>query len=86
MKRNFFGEARPANYDEICDAKNEIGADDFYAQIENVDDDGFGTAGWSANVFESMHGEDTFSTLAYADKEKLIADLKAAGITSIEEL
>jgi hypothetical protein len=87
MKHNMFGEPRPANYAEIIEALDETGrsGDECSADVEYADDQGE-FKGWTADVRDSESGDSVFGTLGYADKGDLLKDLKAAGITDINEL
>lgn len=89
MKRNMFGDPRPTGHAEIEEAMEELGIDadscTAKAQIEG-EDDGFGNTGWTADI-SGVDDEDEIieiATLAYPEKDTLIADLKAAGIKTIE--
>lgn len=84
-----FGDPRPKGQDEITESMNELGVDPSAARavIDSPNDDGHGGHGWSAEI--DAPGEDdemvNFATLAYETREELVADLKAVGITDIED-
>lgn len=87
MKHNIFGEPRPANYDEMTQALDEVGADasECCADIEYSDEEG-DFHGWTADVRDSNTGDSLFGTLGYADKGDLLKDLEALGITDVNEI
>lgn len=88
MKRNLFGDPRPKGSEEMIEAldEGEALADSVNAEISHSDEDGE-YSGWCAEVRDSDTGTEIFSTLGYGDdKAALIADLKAAGITEINEV
>lgn len=81
MKRNLFGEPLPKDLAEMQEVLNATDYDgsQINATVDHNDtDDDF--KGWSAEVRENENGEAIFSTLGYADKDKLISDLRALGI------
>lgn len=85
MRRNAFGDARPANYKEMIEALDERGAigDEVNASVEFNEGEGE-FSGWTAEVRFNDSGDEVFSTLGYPSKEKIIADLKIACIRDIE--
>lgn len=89
MQRNKFGEPRPSNFAEISEVFSETGKEPDYchATIEHEkDNDGFGNKGWVAEIRENESGETVLTTLAYPEKDDLIADLKAIGISDLDFL
>lgn len=82
MKRNAFGQPRPGTAEEIEAAFEETRADpsECNAEIEEVENDGFGNAGFSAEVRNNEDGASPFSTCAFTSRDELVAALTAAGI------
>lgn len=89
MKRSMFNDPRPKGHAEIVAAMDELAMDanSAEAMIDEPGEDGFGGHGWTAEVadYDAEDERQEFSTLAYDTKEELVADLKAAGITRIED-
>lgn len=70
---------------ELLEALEECDRDgsDFEAIVSyEEDNDGFGNKGWTAELIAE---EINFSTLAYDDKDALMSDLEACGISNISE-
>ena len=87
MKRNLFGDPRPANYDEIIEALDQRDADPIECNAElTFNEDEGDYHGWSAEVRDNATGNEVFTTLGYESKEALIRDLEAARITDYIEL
>jgi hypothetical protein len=87
MQHNFFGEPVPANYDEIVEAIFELEFDvtQIFAMIDYDEDVGSVYNGYTAEIrHNDEENERTFTTMGYADKQELIKDLHAAGITQID--
>lgn len=88
MKRSMFNDPRPKGHAEIVEAMDELGIDpsEARAMIDAPGPDGFDGHGWSAEIDAPVEDEiASFSTLAYDTKEELLADLKASGVTDIED-
>ena len=89
MKRSMFNDPRPIGHAEIVEAMDELGIDPSNARalIDEPGEDGFGNHGWSAEINAPDEKDEiqSFSTLAYPTKDQLLADIKAAGITDIED-
>lgn len=82
MRRTVFQDPRPASYSEImmAFAEREATGSEVVAQVEYVDDDGFGAAGWTAEVFRADNAEEVFITRAHDDRDELLGHLRDAGI------
>lgn len=84
-----FGHPCPKGHAEIVEAMDEFGAQphEIQVMIDEPGPDGFDGNGWSADLM-GITSEDVyfdFSTLAYDSKDELLADLKASGLTDIQE-
>jgi hypothetical protein len=79
MKRNFFGDPVPANFDEIEEALMEIDAvvETVAVLVEFNHEEGE-FHGFTATIDDESGS--AFTTLGYESKEQLINDLIAAGI------
>lgn len=85
MKRSMFGNPRPKGSDEIRQAMNELGIDPAMCdvEIEHEGSDGFGNAGYCAEIVYYPDEDDErieLNTLAYERREALVNDLIDAGI------
>lgn len=89
MQRTMFNDPRPKGHAEIVEALDERGLDASMslARIEEeTQDDGFGGTGFTAEIAgETEDDLIEVHTLAYESKDELLADLKAAGVTDIED-
>jgi hypothetical protein len=86
MKRNAFGQPRPATLDEIDEALGEVGLEAEEAQAIITDD----AEGPPPNCFFALishmdDGSREFETLAFPDKEALIEGLNGLGIVLIDD-
>jgi len=82
MKRNMFGDAQPANFEEISEAlfEKEWDVDDCVVIVEYLEEEApYG--GWTAEI---AGDNDIICTLGYADKETLLKDLRACGFRKID--
>ncbi|NTF18204.1 hypothetical protein G6L37_07275 [Agrobacterium rubi] len=82
MKRNVFGDAQPANFDELSDAmfEKEWEPQDCVVIVEHLEEEApYG--GWTAEI---AGDNDVICTLGYASKESLINDLRACGFRDID--
>lgn len=91
MKHNKFGDPQPKGHAEMVEALDERDVDDasaLYAEISHDTDDDTPAEfrGYSAEVRHSDSGDEVFSTLGYEDRGDLVNDLKAAGITDVQDL
>ncbi len=87
MKRTAFGEPRPATFDEIAQALDEVDllAADAQALVQDSREEEDPFTGWTAEISHADLGEPTFGTCGFADRDKLVSGLKALGIGLIEE-
>lgn len=86
MKRNTFGDPRPKGHEEMVEALDERNANPGECNAELSHDDVDGDyKGWSAEVRNNESGDEIFSTLGYENREDLVNDLKAAGITDVAD-
>lgn len=88
MLRTTFGQPRPKGMDEIKECLEDSPyphPDDVNASIAYDDTEGSIVFGWSAEVFDNVDGDEVLQTAGYANKEDLLADLRAAGITDIAD-
>ena len=90
MHRNTFGDPRPNGYAEMDEAIEERNPDrhEMVADISHEEGDGEGDlyAGYCAEVRTAEEGDEVFSSLGYAERDDLIKDLAAAGITEVNDL
>lgn len=86
MKRNAFGDPRPATAEEVLACMDRIeDPTNVYAEVGETDEDGFGGVGWTANVMDNDSGEIAFSTCAFPDRDALVQALTQAGILDIQD-
>jgi hypothetical protein len=88
MKRSMFGEPRPATFDEISEALDEIDLlpEAAQAQICDCRDEEAPFTGFTADISHADLGEPSISTCGFPDREELIAGLIDLGIVLIEDL
>jgi hypothetical protein len=91
MIRNAFGEPRPASFDEIAEAMDEVFgfSEDvncqLAAQVFDSTDEDKPYNGFTAVIADAETGEPTIQTCGFPDKEALIEGLGALGIQLIED-
>lgn len=88
MKTDSFGGLQPKDLVEMQEAmvRKGVSASDVYATVELNDEDEPPYAGWFVDVKENESGDPVFSSLGYEDKEKLLEDVRALGITDVDVL
>jgi hypothetical protein len=82
MKRNIFGDAQPANFEELSEAlfEKDWDTDTCVVIVEHIEEEApYG--GWVAEI---AGDNDIISTLGYEDKNELLKDLKACGFRDID--
>lgn len=84
MFRNKFGEPKPADFDELQEAIDELNLNPVQCMVTVSDNSGDNDPynGWTADII----GEDDVSleTAAWSSKDDLLKDLEAAGFEGVE--
>ncbi len=79
MKRNIFGEPRPADYDELIEAIDEKGINPTQS-VAFVEEE---SSGWSAELLDG-EADASITTVAWSSLEELKQQLEAVGCQDIE--
>lgn len=87
MRRNTLGEARPETLEEIAELMAEQGLDPSDAQAEIFDcrDEPAPYTGWTAEISDSITGDNRICTCGFPDGAALMDGLTDIGITLFVE-
>lgn len=90
MHRTRFGEARPNNHEDMVEALMELDycfeGGGSHARLQPPDPSNVDTVfqGWTADAVDDFGVE--FSTAGYPERDAIVADLRAAGFVTFEDM